>query len=109
VKRFDFSRAQLAADVDWCPLFLDLGIDDCVEKLYISLFVECFESFVPFYYSVNLENRQPWFDEELRNLDKSHKYMKKLAKIYIRPMTELQQCKYDATSERFHDLKYAYC
>jgi hypothetical protein len=90
VKRFDFGRAdvdqictQLAA-VDWCALFLDLGIDYCVENFYIR---ECFDRFVPFYYSVDSENRQPWFDKELRNLDnirtKSHTYMKGLEKIYI--------------------------
>jgi hypothetical protein len=54
--------------VDCCALFLDLGIDDCVEKCYIII-CECFDRFVPFYYSVDSENRQSWFDEELRNLD----------------------------------------
>jgi hypothetical protein len=87
VKRFDFSQAdvdgicvQLAA-VDWCALFLDLGIDDCVKKIYITI-RECFDRFVSFYYSVDKEKRQPWFDKELRNLDnirnKSQKYMKEL-------------------------------
>jgi hypothetical protein len=60
-------------------------------------------------YSVDSDNRQPWFDKELRNLanirNKSHKYMKKLGKIYIRPM---QQCEYDAASQRFLDLKGAF-
>jgi hypothetical protein len=43
VKQLYFGRAavhgicaQLAA-VDWCALFLDLGIDDCVEKFYIII------------------------------------------------------------------------
>jgi hypothetical protein len=56
VKQFDFSRAdvdgicaQLAA-VDWCALYLDLGIDDCVEKFYI-ITRECFDRFVLFYYN----------------------------------------------------------
>jgi hypothetical protein len=43
-------------------------IDDCVEKFYMVV-RECFDLFVPFYYSVDSENRQPWFDKELRNLD----------------------------------------
>jgi hypothetical protein len=57
VKRFDFSRAdvdgicaQLVA-VDWCALFPDLGIDDCVEKFYI-IARERFDRFVPFYTTV---------------------------------------------------------
>jgi hypothetical protein len=58
------------------------------------------------------ENRQPRFDKELLNLDnirtKSHKYMKELGEIYIRPMTELQQCEYDTASERFRDLRGAF-
>jgi hypothetical protein len=70
VKRFDFGRAdvdgicvQLAA-VDWCVLFSDLGIiDDCVEKFYIIV-RECFDRSDSFYYSVDSENRQPWFDKE---------------------------------------------
>jgi hypothetical protein len=81
--------AQLA-DVDWYVLFFDLGINDCGEKFYI-IFRECFDSFVLFYYSVDSENRKPWFDKDLRNLDnittKSHKYMKVLEKINIRTMT----------------------
>jgi hypothetical protein len=85
VKRFDFCRA------------------------FYTIIRECFDGFVPFYYSVDSENRQPWFDKELRNLDnirtKSHKYMKEIGKIYIRPMTELQQCEYDAVSQRFCDLR----
>jgi hypothetical protein len=97
--------------VDWCALFSDLGIDDCIEKFYIII-RKCFDRFVPFYSSVESENSQPWFDKELRNLDnirtKSHKYMKELGKIYIRPMTELQQCEYDAASQRFHDLRSAF-
>jgi hypothetical protein len=94
-------------------LFLDLVIDDCIEKFYIII-RDCFNSFVPlpFYYSVDSENSQPWFDKGLCNLDnirtKSHKYMKELGKIYIRPMAELQQCEYDAASQRFHDLKSAF-
>jgi hypothetical protein len=68
--------------------------------------------FVPFYFSVDSENRQPWCDRELRNLDnirtKSHKYMKELEKIYIWPMTELQQYEYDAASQRFRDLWSAF-
>jgi hypothetical protein len=62
VKRFDFGCAdvdgicaQLAA-VDWCALFSDLGLDDCVEKFYIII-RECFDRFVRFYYSVDSENR----------------------------------------------------
>jgi hypothetical protein len=35
---------------------------------------------------------------------KSHKNMKELEKIYIRPMTGLQQYEYDAASQRFRDL-----
>jgi hypothetical protein len=57
------------AAVDWCALFLDLGIDDCVEKFYIIIIREYFDRFVSFNYSVDLENGQPWFDNELRNLD----------------------------------------
>jgi hypothetical protein len=96
VKRFDFGgiSAQLVA-LDGCALFLDLGIDNCIEMFYIII-RECFDRFLPFYYSVDSENRQPWFDKELCNLDnirtKSHKYMKELENLYIRPMTELQQC-----------------
>jgi hypothetical protein len=52
------------------PLWFVLCIDDCVEKFYIMV-RECFDRFVPFYYSVDSENRQPWFDKELRNLDNS--------------------------------------
>jgi hypothetical protein len=92
VKRSDFGRAnvngicaQLAA-MDWCAWFLDLiGIVDYVEKFYIFI-RECFDRFIPFYYSVDSENRQPWFEKELRNLanirTKSHKYMKELGKVY---------------------------
>jgi hypothetical protein len=82
VKRFDFGgiSAQLVA-LDGCALFLDLGIDNCIEKFYIII-REYFDRFLPFYYSVDSENRQPWFDKELCNLDnirtKSHKYMKEL-------------------------------
>jgi hypothetical protein len=36
---------------------------------------------------------------------KSHKYMKVWEKIYIRPMTELQECEYDAVSKRFRGLR----
>jgi hypothetical protein len=58
------------------------------------------------------ENRQLWFDKELRNLEKirtkSHKYMKEMGKIYIRPLTELQQCEYDADSQIFRDLRSAF-
>jgi hypothetical protein len=101
--------AQLAAVV-WC-FFSDRSIDDCVEKFYIII-RECFDRFVPFYYSVDSENRQHWFDKKLRNLDnirsKSHKYMKGMEKIYIRPMTELQQYEYDAASQRFCDLRVAF-
>jgi hypothetical protein len=39
---------------------------------------------------------------------KSHKYMKGLEKIYIRPMTELQQYEYNAASQRFRDLRGAF-
>jgi hypothetical protein len=92
-------------------LFLDLGIDDCIQKFCIII-RDCFDSFVPFYSSVESENSQSWFDKELRNLDnirtKSHKYIKKLGKIYIRPMTELQQCEYDAALQRFRDLRGAF-
>jgi hypothetical protein len=99
--------AQLTA-VDWCALFKDFGINDCVEIFY-NIVRECFDRFVSFYCSVDSENRQPWFDKELRNLDniwtKSHKYMKEFGKIYIRLMTELQQCKNDAASQRFRDLR----
>jgi hypothetical protein len=117
VKRFDFGRADVdvifaqLAVVDWCALFSDLGIHDCVEKFYIII-RECFDRFVPFYYSVDSENRQLWFDKELRNLEnirtKSHKYMKGFEKIYIRPMTELQQYEYDAALQRFRDLRGAF-
>jgi hypothetical protein len=54
VKRFDFGRADVdrictqMAVVDWCALFLDLGIDDCVEKFYIREGFD-FDCFVPFY------------------------------------------------------------
>jgi hypothetical protein len=73
---------------------------------------KCFDRFVPFYYSVDSENRQPWFDKELRNMDnirtKSHNDMNGLEKINIRPMTELQQYEYDAASQRFRDLRGAF-
>jgi hypothetical protein len=38
---------------------------------------------------------------------RSHKYMKELGKLYIRPITELQQCEYDVVSQRFRDLRCA--
>jgi hypothetical protein len=98
VKLFDFVRA------DQNGVCAQLAAVDCVGKFYFII-RECFDRFVPFYYSVDSENRQHGFDKELRNLDnirtKSHKYMKVLEKIYIRPMTELQQCEYDAASQRF--------
>jgi hypothetical protein len=36
------------------------------------------------------------------------KTWKRLGKIYIRPMIELQQCEYDAASQRFRDLRVAF-
>jgi hypothetical protein len=36
---------------------------------------------------------------------KSHKYTKELGIVYIRPMTELQLCEYDAATQGFRDLR----
>jgi hypothetical protein len=48
-------------------------------------------------------------DREFSSVDsfrtKSHREIKGLEKIYIRPLTELQQCEYDAGSKRFLGLK----
>jgi hypothetical protein len=41
----------------WIVVLCIGGIDDCVEKFYIII-RECFERSVPFYYSVDSENRQ---------------------------------------------------
>jgi hypothetical protein len=83
VKRFDFGRAdvdgiaQLAA-VDWYALFLGLGIDDCFEKLNVLIVL---------FLSTKVLTRRTgstgWIKSFVRT--KSHKYMKELGKIYIRP------------------------
>jgi hypothetical protein len=68
-------------------LFLDLGIDDCVEKFFIII-RECFDRFVSLYYSVDWENRlrQPWCDIESQNLKyirtKSHKYSVSMIRLH---------------------------
>jgi hypothetical protein len=64
VKRFDFSRRW-----NLCKIGRRVS--------FILLFVNVFIVFFPFYYSVDSENRQPWHDKELHNLDNIRKITQK--------------------------------
>jgi hypothetical protein len=73
VKRYRFKLEDCAAivdeldAVDWCSLFSDNGVDQCVDLFYKTVW--SFERHVPTRYS-GCEQKLPWMTRELTSLKK---------------------------------------
>jgi hypothetical protein len=79
VKRYRFKLVDCVDEfdgVDWCSFFSGIGVDQCVDLFYDTVW-SCFERHVPTIYS-GCEQKLPWMTRELTSLNNKAKASKKL-------------------------------
>jgi len=92
---FELMKTMLAS-VDWANLFLNLGIDECVEALY-NVIWECIHHCVPLIVDKNLY-RPPWESPLLKKLKNAKN---RLFKKYKRSGTLLSYAQYAEARYRY--------